>query len=59
MAQEGAGALMRGWQPRVIWIGVGGSVFFTVLEASKKLYAPNTVAKPCCAGKKSDKKKKN
>lgn len=38
--EEGAGALFRGWQPRVIWIGVGGSVFFTVLEASKQLYAP-------------------
>lgn len=39
-AEEGPSALFRGWQPRVIWIGVGGSVFFTVLEASKKLYAP-------------------
>jgi len=39
-AAEGPSALFRGWQPRVIWIGVGGSVFFTVLEASKKLYAP-------------------
>ena len=38
--EEGAGALFRGWQPRVIWIGVGGSVFFTVLEASKQFYAP-------------------
>ena len=34
----------RGWEPRVIWIGVGGSVFFTVLEASKKLYAPKPAA---------------
>ena len=56
--QEGAGALLRGWQPRVIWIGVGGSVFFTVLEQAKKLYAPKPVA-ACCAGKKkSDKKEK-
>lgn len=38
--EEGASALLKGWQPRVIWIGVGGSVFFTVLEASKKFYAP-------------------
>ena len=51
LKQEGVGALLRGWQPRVIWIGVGGSVFFTVLEASKKLYAPKAVEKPCCAGK--------
>ena len=57
VSQEGAGALMRGWQPRVIWIGVGGSVFFTVLEASKKLYAPKPAPKPCCGGKKGDKKK--
>lgn len=40
VAQEGPSALLRGWQPRVLWIGVGGSVFFTVLEASKKFYAP-------------------
>jgi solute carrier family 25 S-adenosylmethionine transporter 26 len=38
--EEGASALFKGWQPRVIWIGVGGSVFFTVLEASKQFYAP-------------------
>lgn len=38
--EEGASALFKGWQPRVIWIGVGGSVFFTVLEASKNFYAP-------------------
>jgi hypothetical protein len=24
----------------VLWIGIGGSVFFTALELSKKLYAP-------------------
>lgn len=52
VTQEGAGALLKGWQPRVIWIGVGGSVFFTVLEAAKKFYAPKPVVKPCCAGKK-------
>jgi len=38
--EEGAGALFRGWEPRVLWIGVGGSIFFGALEASKKLYAP-------------------
>ena len=30
IAQEGPKALFRGWEPRVIWIGIGGSVFFTV-----------------------------
>lgn len=48
-SQEGAGALMRGWQPRVVWIGVGGSIFFTVLEAAKKAYAPRPPPKTCCS----------
>ena len=51
----------RGWEPRVLWIGIGGSVFFTVLEASKKFYAPKPAAapaKPCCAGKDAGKKGK-
>ena len=34
-----------------MWIGIGGSVFFTVLEAAKRFYAPKPPAKPCCAGK--------
>lgn len=38
--QEGGRAFLRGWQPRVLWIGVGGSIFFTALETSKKLFAP-------------------
>ena len=37
---EGAAAFMSGWQPRLIWISIGGFVFFPVLEAAKKLYAP-------------------
>lgn len=42
-----------GWEPRVMWIGIGGSVFFTVLEQAKRFYAPKPPAqKPCCAGKK-------
>ena len=36
---EGMGAFMRGWQPRLIWISLGGFVFFPVLEASKKVGA--------------------
>ena len=31
---------VQGWEPRVLWIAVGGCVFFTALEAAKKLYAP-------------------
>ena len=38
--QEGAGTLMRGWQPRVVWISIGGSVFFGVLEKAKSAFAP-------------------
>jgi solute carrier family 25 S-adenosylmethionine transporter 26 len=30
----------QGWEPRVLWIGIGGCVFFTALEEAKKLYAP-------------------
>lgn len=37
---EGMGAFMSGWQPRLIWISLGGFVFFPVLEAAKKFYAP-------------------
>jgi solute carrier family 25 S-adenosylmethionine transporter 26 len=38
--EEGAAALMKGVGPRVTWIGIGGSVFFTCLEASKKVFLP-------------------
>lgn len=38
--QEGWSAMMSGWQPRLIWISAGGFVFFPVLEASKKFFAP-------------------
>ncbi|GAX82700.1 hypothetical protein CEUSTIGMA_g10126.t1 [Chlamydomonas eustigma] len=40
--EEGMAAFMRGWQPRLIWISMGGFVFFPVLEASKKFFAPQT-----------------
>ena len=38
--QEGAAAFLRGWEPRVTWIAVGGCIFFTALEQSKKLLVP-------------------
>lgn len=38
---EGMGAFMSGWQPRLIWISLGGFVFFPALEAAKKLYSPD------------------
>ena len=43
---EGLSAFMRGWQPRLIWISMGGFVFFPVLEATKKVRA---VAALACA----------
>lgn len=41
---EGVGALFRGWEPRVLWIGLGGCVFFSALEAAKRAYAPDEEA---------------
>ncbi|GKZ01351.1 hypothetical protein MPSEU_001086100 [Mayamaea pseudoterrestris] len=40
MAQEGSSALWRGVQPRVMWISIGGFVFFGAYEASKKAVGP-------------------
>lgn len=40
VAQEGGRALFKGVQPRVLWIGLGGSVFFTVLEQAKAVLMP-------------------
>ncbi|XP_024391705.1 S-adenosylmethionine carrier 1, chloroplastic/mitochondrial isoform X1 [Physcomitrium patens] len=37
--EEGAGALLKGIGPRVMWIGIGGSIFFAVLERTKQLLA--------------------
>ncbi|CAI5480062.1 unnamed protein product [Closterium sp. Yama58-4] len=36
-AQDGVGALFKGVGPRVMWIGIGGSIFFGVLEKTKQL----------------------
>lgn len=37
--EEGASALLKGIQPRVLWIGIGGSIFFGVLERTKRYLA--------------------
>ena len=37
---EPRASVLQGWQPRVIWIGLGGCVFFTALEKAKVLYLP-------------------
>lgn len=51
--EEGTAALFRGWEPRVIWIGLGGCVFFTALEEAKKMFVPQE-PESCCAGKKKE-----
>ncbi|KAK3269676.1 hypothetical protein CYMTET_21885, partial [Cymbomonas tetramitiformis] len=37
---EGPGAFLKGLQPRVTWIGIGGCIFFATLEKSKELLVP-------------------
>ncbi|XP_004504005.1 S-adenosylmethionine carrier 1, chloroplastic/mitochondrial [Cicer arietinum] len=37
--EEGPGALLKGVGPRVLWIGIGGSIFFGVLESTKRALA--------------------
>ncbi|KAL6583191.1 S-adenosylmethionine carrier 1, chloroplastic/mitochondrial [Orobanche minor] len=37
--EEGPAALLKGIGPRVLWIGIGGSIFFSVLESTKRLLA--------------------
>lgn len=38
--EEGAAALMSGVAPRVMWISIGGAVFFGAYEAAKKVLFP-------------------
>lgn len=38
--EEGMGALMAGVTPRVLWISLGGAVFFGAYEAAKKVMFP-------------------
>ncbi|XP_062160004.1 S-adenosylmethionine carrier 1, chloroplastic/mitochondrial-like isoform X2 [Alnus glutinosa] len=37
--EEGTHALLKGIGPRVLWIGLGGSIFFGVLERTKQMLA--------------------
>ncbi|XP_070031319.1 S-adenosylmethionine carrier 1, chloroplastic/mitochondrial isoform X1 [Nicotiana tomentosiformis] len=41
VAEEGAPALLKGIGPRVLWIGIGGSIFFGVLERTKRYLEQN------------------
>eukprot|EP01023_Acetabularia_acetabulum_P017756 TRINITY_DN18907_c0_g1_i11.p2 TRINITY_DN18907_c0_g1~~TRINITY_DN18907_c0_g1_i11.p2 ORF type:complete len:309 (+),score=70.43 TRINITY_DN18907_c0_g1_i11:246-1172(+) len=38
--EEGLSAFLKGWEPRVTWIAIGGCVFFTALEQAKKVFVP-------------------
>ncbi|KAI4325877.1 hypothetical protein MLD38_031241 [Melastoma candidum] len=42
--EEGPSALLKGIGPRVMWIGIGGSIFFGVLESTKRFLAERHVA---------------
>lgn len=39
-AEEGSKALMSGIVPRVLWISLGGAIFFGAYETSKKAFMP-------------------
>ncbi|XP_023551589.1 S-adenosylmethionine carrier 1, chloroplastic/mitochondrial-like [Cucurbita pepo subsp. pepo] len=39
MKEEGARAFLKGIGPRVLWIGLGGAIFFGVLEKTKQMLA--------------------
>ncbi|XP_076905927.1 S-adenosylmethionine carrier 1, chloroplastic/mitochondrial-like isoform X3 [Bidens hawaiensis] len=41
LKEEGPSAFLKGIGPRVMWIGIGGSIFFGVLERTKQLLAAN------------------
>ncbi|CAL0325167.1 unnamed protein product [Lupinus luteus] len=53
--EEGPSALLKGVGPRVLWIGIGGSIFFGVLESSKRFLAERRPA--LAQSSKSDKHK--
>lgn len=40
LQEEGFFALFKGWQPRLVWISIGGCVFFTALEQARKVFVP-------------------
>jgi Mitochondrial carrier protein len=48
--EEGAKAFLRGWEPRVTWIAIGGSIFFGSLELAKSLLVPKEAQDKGLAG---------
>lgn len=45
LREEGPGAFLKGIEPRVLWIGIGGSIFFGVLEKTKAVLAERSSRK--------------
>ncbi|KAK1642294.1 hypothetical protein QYE76_060099 [Lolium multiflorum] len=45
LREEGPKAFLRGIEPRVLWIGIGGSIFFGVLEKTKSVLAERSSRK--------------
>lgn len=43
MREEGASAFFKGWQARLLWISIGGCVFFTALEQARNVFVPTVV----------------
>lgn len=55
--EEGPSAFLKGIGPRVLWIGIGGSIFFGVLESTKRFLAERrpTVSQHTHSDKSKDK----
>ncbi|KAK4485987.1 hypothetical protein RD792_008642 [Penstemon davidsonii] len=51
---EGPQALLKGIGPRVLWIGIGGSIFFGVLESTKRFLAEKRPSKQQYSNPKQD-----
>ncbi|XP_074280320.1 S-adenosylmethionine carrier 1, chloroplastic/mitochondrial-like [Silene latifolia] len=46
MREEGSHVFTKGMAPRVIWIGIGGSIFFGVLEKAKRVLSQGNPSIP-------------
>lgn len=41
--EEGVSAFFKGWLPRLLWISIGGCVFFSALEEARNVFVPDVV----------------
>ena len=59
VVEEGAMALFKGVQPRVLWIGLGGACFFSVLETARGVFvSPEASTERATRSKRDAKSKK-